>query len=128
MNNIFDVMPTMTSVMGSMNDYVTYFIGILDALLVMFWFNGWLGPKFVVYAADFLALNIQLFSSAYVVVKTINSSVSFTDGFASVWGGASTLGQLLGLWELAFVLLYLAWSLFVTTASYLLAITVFNET
>ena len=69
-----------------------------------------------------------MFSSAYVAVKTINSVVSFTDGFASVWKGDSELGHFLGVWELSFAIMYLTWSLFVTTAAYILAMVVFNET
>ena len=61
-----------------MSSYVTYFIGIVEAVVFMAWFNGWFGPKFIVYAGDIMTLMISLVTSGYVAFKTVDNSVNFT--------------------------------------------------
>jgi hypothetical protein len=51
-------------------------------------------------------------SAAYVVVMTVESAISHTKGYYSIYSGHSTIGNYMGLFELLVVIAYLLWSFF----------------
>merc|ERR1719498_717240 len=57
-------------------------------------------PQFLAYAGDLIALVASQLAAAYAGVKAIEAAVHFDKGFYYVYAGASSTGNLLGLWEL----------------------------
>lgn len=111
--------------MGDLSTMATGFAPMLTAgfVLVDFavystWMSGMVGPEFLVFAAMLIFLMTSLVTAANVAVKTVDASVSFVDGFAYIYRNSSTLGNLLGAWELFFVMAFLVWSLGVTYMSF----------
>merc|ERR1711907_206858 len=76
-------------------------------------------PQFLAYAGDLIALVASQLAAAYAGVKSIEAAVSFTNGFYYTYAGYSTTGNLLGLWELLSVILFLTWSLGISVAGYI---------
>merc|ERR1719362_2121137 len=76
-------------------------------------------PQFLAYAGDLIALVASQLAAAYAGVKSIEAAVSFTNGFYYTYAGYSTTGNLLGLWELLAVVLFLTWSLGISVAGYI---------
>merc|ERR1712032_1330082 len=64
-------------------------------------------PQFLAYAGDLIALVASQLAAAYAGVKSIEAPVSFTTG------------NLLGLWELLSVILFLTWALGISVAGYI---------
>merc|ERR1711934_923919 len=75
-------------------------------------------PQFLAYAGDLIALGSSQLAAAYAGVKSIVASVHFLTGFYYVYSGASDTGDLLGLWELLAVVLFLTWSLAISVVGY----------
>lgn len=76
-------------------------------------------PQFLAYAGDLIALVASQLAAAYAGVKAIEAAVSFTNGFYYTYAGYSNTGNLLGLWELLAVVLFLTWSLGISVAGYI---------
>merc|ERR1712054_167141 len=76
-------------------------------------------PQFLAYAGDLIALVASQLAAAYAGVKSIEAAVSFSKGFYHQYAGASSTGNLLGLWELLAVILFLTWSLGISVAGYI---------
>lgn len=76
-------------------------------------------PQFLAYAGDLIALVASQLAAAYAGVKSIEAAVSFTNGFYYTYAGYSTTGNLLGLWELLSVILFLTWALGISVAGYI---------
>merc|ERR1712046_234185 len=76
-------------------------------------------PQFLAYAGDLIALVSSQLAAAYAGVKSIEASVHFLTGFYYVYSGASRNGDLLGLWELLAVVLFLTWSLAISVVGYI---------
>ena len=76
-------------------------------------------PQFLAYAGDLIALVASQLAAAYAGVKAIEAAVSFTNGFYYQYAGYSNTGNLLGLWELLAVVLFLTWSLGISVAGYI---------
>merc|ERR1712046_175492 len=75
-------------------------------------------PQFLAYAGDLIALVSSQLAAAYAGVKSIEASVHFLTGFYYTYSGASNTGDLLGLWELLAVVLFLTWSLAISIVGY----------
>merc|ERR1719247_517710 len=75
-------------------------------------------PQFLAYAGDLIALVASQLAAAYAGVKSIEASVSFLTGFYYQYRGGSSTGDLLGLWELLSVILFLTWSLAISIVGY----------
>jgi hypothetical protein len=75
-------------------------------------------PQFLAYAGDLIALVASQLAAAYAGVKAIEAAVHFDKGFYYTYAGASSLGNLLGLWELLSVILFLTWSLGISILGY----------
>lgn len=75
-------------------------------------------PQFLAYAGDLIALVASQLAAAYAGVKSIEASVHFLTGFYYTYSGASNTGDLLGLWELLAVVLFLTWSLAISVVGY----------
>merc|ERR1719313_467150 len=75
-------------------------------------------PQFLAYAGDLIALVASQLAAAYAGVKSIEAAVSFSKGFYHQYAGASSTGNLLGLWELLAVVLFLTWALGISIAGY----------
>merc|ERR1711934_588190 len=75
-------------------------------------------PQFLAYAGDLIALVSSQLAAAYAGVKSIEASVHFLTGFYYTYSGASNTGDLLGLWELLAVILFLTWSLAISVVGY----------
>merc|ERR1712178_531328 len=75
-------------------------------------------PQFLAYAGDLIALVSSQLAAAYAGVKSIEASVHFLTGFYFTYSGASNTGDLLGLWELLAVVLFLTWSLAISVVGY----------
>ena len=76
-------------------------------------------PQFLAYAGDLIALVSSQLAAAYAGVKSIEASVHFLTGFYYKYSGASDTGDLLGLWELLAVVLFLTWSLAISVVGYI---------
>merc|ERR1719172_255044 len=76
-------------------------------------------PQFLAYAGDLIALVASQLAAAYAGVKSIEAAVSFSKGFYHQYAGASSTGNLLGLWELLAVVLFLTWSLGISIVGYI---------
>merc|ERR1711907_797238 len=76
-------------------------------------------PQFLAYAGDLIALVASQLAAAYAGVKSIEASVHFLTGFYYVYSGKSANGDLLGLWELLAVVLFLTWSLGISVVGYI---------
>lgn len=70
--------------------------------------NGKLGPQDWIYTVDLVAMIMSLAAAAFVVVKAVDSGVSFTNGFYATYGNDSTFSNYLYLYE---VLVILTWDL-----------------
>jgi hypothetical protein len=75
-------------------------------------------PQFLAYAGDLIALVASQLAAAYAGVKAIEAAVHFDKGFYYTYAGASSTGNLLGLWELLSVILFLTWSLGISIVGY----------
>merc|ERR1711939_188860 len=75
-------------------------------------------PQFLAYAGDLIALVASQLAAAYAGVKSIEASVSFLTGFYYQYRGGSDTGDMLGLWELLSVILFLTWSLAISIVGY----------
>merc|ERR1719313_3967 len=75
-------------------------------------------PQFLAYAGDLIALVASQLAAAYAGVKAIEASVRFDKAFYYNYAGYSSTGNLLGLWELLAVVLFLTWSLGISIAGY----------
>lgn len=75
-------------------------------------------PQFLAYAGDLIALIASQLAAAYAGVKSIEASVEFLKGFYYIYRGGSDTGDLLGLWELLSVILFLTWSLAISIVGY----------
>lgn len=75
-------------------------------------------PQFLAYAGDLIALVASQLAAAYAGVKAIEAAVKFDKAFYYNYAGYSTTGNLLGLWELLAVVLFLTWSLGISIAGY----------
>merc|ERR1719473_1370593 len=75
-------------------------------------------PQFLAYAGDLIALVASQLAAAYAGVKSIEASVHFLTGFYYQYRGGSSTGDLLGLWELLSVILFLTWSLAISIVGY----------
>lgn len=75
-------------------------------------------PQFLAYAGDLIALCASQLAAAYAGVKAIEAAVHFDKGFYYVYAGASDIGDLMGLWELLAVILFLTWSLGISVMGY----------
>jgi len=76
-------------------------------------------PQFLAYAGDLIALVSSQLAAAYAGVKSIEASVHFLTGFYYQYSGASDTGDLLGLWELLAVVLFLTWALAISVVGYI---------
>ena len=76
-------------------------------------------PQFLAYAGDLIALVASQLAAAYAGVKSIEAAVEFSKGFYYNYAGYSSTGNLLGLWELLAVVLFLTWSLAISVAGYI---------
>merc|ERR1711998_89628 len=76
-------------------------------------------PQFLAYAGDLIALVASQLAAAYAGVKSIEASVHFLTGFYYTYSGYSANGDLLGLWELLAVILFLTWSLGISVVGYI---------
>merc|ERR1712160_176986 len=76
-------------------------------------------PQFLAYAGDLIALVASQLAAAYAGVKAIEAAVHFDSGFYYTYAGYSSTGNLLGLWELLSVVLFLTWSLGISVAGYI---------
>merc|ERR1711934_81008 len=75
-------------------------------------------PQFLAYAGDLIALVASQLAAAYAGVKSIEASVHFLTGFYYQYRGGSDTGDMLGLWELLSVVLFLTWSLGISIVGY----------
>merc|ERR1719313_319374 len=75
-------------------------------------------PQFLAYAGDLIALVASQLAAAYAGVKAIEAAVRFDKAFYYNYAGYSSTGNLLGLWELLAVVLFLTWSLGISIAGY----------
>merc|ERR1711934_909133 len=75
-------------------------------------------PQFLAYAGDLIALVASQLAAAYAGVKSIEASVHFLTGFYYQYRGGSDTGDMLGLWELLSVVLFLTWSLAISIVGY----------
>merc|ERR1719240_2555438 len=75
-------------------------------------------PQFLAYAGDLIALVASQLAAAYAGVKAIEAAVRFDKAFYYTYAGYSSTGNLLGLWELLAVGLFLTWSLGISLAGY----------
>merc|ERR1719240_609516 len=75
-------------------------------------------PQFLAYAGDLIALVASQLAAAYAGVKAIEAAVRFDKAFYYTYAAYSSTGNLLGLWELLAVVLFLTWSLGISIAGY----------
>lgn len=87
---------------------------LLDYVVLSNWISGGVSPELLMYIGDIGILIINLVSAAWVVVKTVEQAISFTEGFYYMYGNGSAFGNLMGGVELAFIILYLMTSLAIT--------------
>jgi len=67
---------------------------------------GKLGAPHLIYGVDMMSLTMILAAAGYVVVKSVDTGVSFTRGLYHTYAGGSSLGNLIYLLE---VIVILAW-------------------
>lgn len=105
-------------------------MAMVDAVIFMGWFNGAFGVEFPIYMGSLMNLITCLASSAYVAVKTIDAAIDLdlAGSIYSKYASFSDDGDLLGVWEIIFVIMFLSWSLIVTGLSYFTAVDVINYT
>jgi len=75
-------------------------------------------PQFLAYAGDLIALVCSQLAAAYAGVKSVEAAVHFGTGYYYQYSGASVIGDLLGLWELLSVILFLTWTLAISIVGY----------
>merc|ERR1719498_1340875 len=76
-------------------------------------------PQFLAYAGDLIALVCSQLAAAYAGYKSVEAAVHFGTGYFYQYSGASIMGDLLGLWELLSVLLFLTWTLGISVVGYI---------
>jgi len=90
---------------------------LLDYVVLSNWISGGVSPELLMYIGDIVILTINLVSAAWVVVKTVEQGISFTNGFYALYGNGSAFGNLMGGIELFFILLHVMTSLGMTVAA-----------
>lgn len=65
-----------------------------------------------------MALIIELCSASYIIYKSVQAAISFTQGFAFNYRGGSILGNQIALYELAYLTLYLSTALGLILAAF----------
>lgn len=118
MSLIYTDMGDLTAMFTMKAPIFTAGLGLIDYAVFSAYLSGMVGPEFIVFAAVLIMLFTSLVTAAYVALCTVDASVSFSTGFAHIYRNSTTLGNLLGLWELIFVLAFLTWSLGVTYMSF----------
>ena len=118
MSLIYTDMGDLTAMFTMKAPIFTAGLGLIDYAVFSAYLSGMVGPEFIVFAAALIMLFTSLVTAAYVALCTVDASVSFSTGFAHIYRNSTTLGNLLGLWELIFVLAFLTWSLVVTYMSF----------
>merc|ERR1711988_1474371 len=97
-------MTTLFTSLGTLSTYIantpfTFFTSSLQGSILSGYMQNLIGPEEFTYTADLAMLIMVWTAAAYVVVKTVNANISFTRGFYAVYSGASTMGDLVGLFE-----------------------------
>lgn len=77
----------------------------------MFWDDATYGPLYTVWFADAMGLAMSFVGAAYVIVKTVDSAVTYTRGLYSNYAGVVSLAQNLGVYELLFIIFQEIWAL-----------------
>lgn len=114
-------MTTPWASMGTLSQYMDvspslgFFESIVSSTVLTYWNESYFdGPKYLVYFADITALIMNLAGAGYVIVKTVDAGVSAANAFYATYGGQSTFGNRLYLYEVIFIILNEMWSLVVT--------------
>ena len=87
---------------------------ILDYVVLSNWISGGVTPVLLMYIGDVVILAVSLVSAAWIAVKTVEQSISFTNGFYALYGSGSAFGNLMGAVEIIFIVLYLMTSVAIT--------------
>lgn len=74
-------------------------------------------PIYFVYLGDIMMLFMSWCAAAYVVYKTVDSAVSHSEGFYHIYGGYSSTGNLMGLFEVLAVINMILWSFVIVILS-----------
>lgn len=128
MSNFITGMGTTTTQFDSVAPWFTWGLGLLDVAVLTAWLSGMFEPIFLIHAGNFISLIVGLCSAAYVAVKTVDATVSFSEGFAFNYRNYTWLGNMLGAWELLAFAMFMGWSLIVTLASFRFSSYVFDLT
>ena len=105
------------SQMGTLENYMD-FSSILNfgttwvnSKVMMGFFSGMLTQREMLYTSIIWMLLVTYVAAGYVAVHSVDAGVNSVKGFYSVYGGESSVGNNLMLYELIFVLSFLGWSL-----------------
>jgi hypothetical protein len=94
------------------------FLGFVEFTVFQAMFSNYVGPEFLVYFTTLSMLIIGIAAAAFVAVKTTSAAVNFSMGFYFQYHGAGAEGDVMYLWELIFVALWLLWSASLTIGMY----------
>jgi len=93
-------------------------VAVANVFVLTAWASGAFEPVFIIYAAVLVAMISNITASAYVATKTVDATISVSEGFAFVYRNSTRLGNMLGLWELIAFFMFMGWSMFVTLAAF----------
>lgn len=93
-------------------------VAVANVFVLTAWASGAFEPVFIIYAAVLVAIISNITASAYVATKTVDATISVSEGFAFVYRNSTRLGNMLGLWELIAFFMFMGWSMFVTLAAF----------
>ena len=118
MSLLWSGMDDLTTMATNFAPFLAVGFVLIDFAVYSTWMSGAVGAEFLVFAAMLIFLMTSLVTAANLAVKTVDASVSFVDGFAYIYRNSTTLGNILGAWELFFILAFLVWSLDLTYKSF----------
>lgn len=84
-------------------------------------YSGKLGPQDWIYTVDLVTMCMSLAAAAFVVVKAVDSGVSFTNGYYFTYGNDSNFSNYLYLYEVLVILTWDLWALVVIILSIMFA-------
>jgi len=111
---------------GNLSDFATevsspYFIygsSLVSLAIGYDYLQGKIDTVHWLYFGSAMALIIELCSASYIIYKSVQAAISFTQGFAFNYRGGSILGNQIALYELAYLTLYLSTALGLILAAF----------
>lgn len=109
--SLWTTLPSLSGMQTGMGGVYGLFEAFLQSTVLNGFFMNQLGSDSFVYTVIILHTVATLIAAGYVAYKTVDSGVSFTNGFYYIYGAKSIVGQLLGLYEVIVIVAFECWSL-----------------